>query len=144
MGLRTSAVVLVLLAWLAAPAAAQDSTATSPQPQSRATAAAAEKPAAEVARLPVDLERLQRRLRESAARDASGGPKIRFDVNVYAAAPRITIIRPEDNVRTGQPRWSAPSHQEMMNIVTPQPFRHMPGMSLDSVMRWLSGDNKGK
>jgi hypothetical protein len=140
MGFRTSAVVLVLLAWLAAPAAAQDSTATS----SESTATAAEKPAAELARLPVDLERLQRRLRESAARDARGGPKIRFDVNVYAAAPRITIIRPEDNVRTGQPRWSAPSHQEMMNIVTPQPFRHMPGMSLDSVMRWLSGDNKGK
>lgn len=139
MASRTSAVALLLLAWLAQPAAAQGPDSSSTEP-----AAAADKAPAEVNRLPVDVGRLQRRLKESAEREARGAPTIRFDISVYASAPRIVLIRPEDNVKTGQPRWSAPSHQEMFNIVTPQQFRHMPGISFGSVKRWLEGESKSK
>src|SRR5688572_22676963 len=117
MSLSSAAVVtLFLVACAAQPAAAQDAT---PAPEAPSQAHASSE--ANVDKLPVDLSRLQRRLKDSAEREARGGPKLRFDINVYAAAPRIQLIRPEDNVRTGQPRWSAPSHQDMINIVTPQP-----------------------
>jgi hypothetical protein len=141
MSLTMSAVAtLIMLAWLAQPAAAQDAIPAETSSSARATDGSE----ANVDRLPVDLRRLQRRLSDSAERDARGGPKIRFDINVYASAPRIQLVTPQDNVRTGQPRWSAPSHQEMMNLVTPQPFRHMPGISLGSVIKWFEGENKSR
>jgi hypothetical protein len=144
MNFRTAALSALLFAWLVQPAAAQSSAAGDARPDAATHATPAERTdpgrTAPAVKLPVDLARLQRRLQESAERDAKGAPKIRFDVSVYAVAPRIQILRPEDNLRYGQPRRSAPTHQDMMNLVTPQPFRHMPGMGLGSVINWFKTD----
>jgi hypothetical protein len=94
-------------------------------------------------KLPVNLDRLQQKVKESVAREENTGFTLRYTVDVFAPAPRIQLFQPDDNLRFGAPRFAVPTHQQMMDVVTPQEFRS-PVMDFSNLMRWLQIVNKEK
>jgi hypothetical protein len=98
--LRCLAAVFAVMVGLAAPALAQE--------------------AVDVSRLPVDLQRIQRGLRESAVREEREGLNLRYTVEVYGQAPPIELFTPGSNLATGPVPYGAPSHREMIEHVTPK------------------------
>ena len=103
---------------------------------------AATPPSVNVERLPVSLSRIQRALRESAEREERNGLNIRYIIDVYGTAPRIDILDPKtDNLRVGPVPYGAPTHQQMLEIMTPQEFR-APVMDFSALMRWFQERSK--
>lgn len=77
----------------------------------------------DVRRLPLNLGRIGRQLRQSEVREERNGLNLRYTVDVYGQAPRIEIITPQTNVLTGAVPGSAPTHNEMLQMMTPPEFR---------------------
>jgi len=116
MAVRMTA-VLLLAAGLASPAVAQN--------------------AIDVSRLPVNLERIQRGLRESAVREEREGLNLRYTVEVYGQAPPIVLFDPGANLESGPVPYGAPTHREMIEHVTPREFRRQPA-DIGALVRWLA------
>ena len=91
----------------------------------------------DVTRLPIDLTKVTRELRQSTATESHNGLHIRYSVDVYGQAPRIEMFTKQDNLGSGPVPYGAPSHQEMINHVTPQEYR-APYADFGSLIRWLS------
>jgi hypothetical protein len=106
-----------------------------------ATAAAAQGTSVDVKRLPVDLGKVTRQLRQSAQSESRNGLHIRYTVDVYGQAPRIDLFTKQDNLATGPVPYGAPSHREMIEHVTPMEYR-APYADLASLLRWLSEKSK--
>ena len=97
---------------------------------------------ATVQRFGVDLQRIQRALRQSAERQEGNGLNIRYIIDVYGTAPRIKILDPKtDNLRVGPVPYGAPTHQQMLDVMTPQEFR-APVADFSALMRWLQDKSK--
>jgi hypothetical protein len=113
------------------------------QPETRATpsAAAAQPAAVDVNRLPLDLSRIQRRLRSESSRDAGDGLNLRYFVDVYAPAPPIVLFTPQDNLQTGPVPYSAPTHREVLQHITPREHSAPPA-DFSSLFRWLKDRKK--
>lgn len=111
-------------------------TALSAQEQNAAPSAQ-EQPAVDVNRLPIDLGRIQRELRQSAERDENEGLRLQYFVDVYGQAPPLVIFGPEDNLVEGPVPYGAPTHREMIEQNTPIDYRPIP-WDLNSAFRWLS------
>jgi len=116
MAMRAAAAALVALA-LAAPVAAQN--------------------AIDVSRLPIDLERIQRGVRESTVREEREGLHLRYTVEVFGQAPPIVLFSPDANLGTGPVPYGAPTHREMIEHVTPKEFR-APAADFSALIRWLA------
>lgn len=101
------------------------------------TAGAYAQEAVDVSRLPIDLHKIQRELRQSAERAEHEGLAIRYVVDVFGQAPPIVLFRPEDNLRYGPVPYGAPTHQEMIEHVTPQEYRAPPA-DISALLRWLA------
>jgi hypothetical protein len=97
----------------------------------------AQQPAIDVNRLPIDVGRIQRELRQSAKRDENEALRLRYFVDVYGQAPPLVIFGPEDNLVDGPVPYGAPTHREMVNQNTPIDYRPM-AWDLNSLYRWLS------
>jgi hypothetical protein len=106
-----------------------------------ADAAFAQQPSVDVKRLPIDLTKVTRDLRQSAATESHNGLHIRYTVDVYGQAPRIEFFTKQDNLAKGPVPYGAPSHQEMINHVTPQEYR-APYADVGNLIRWLSDKAK--
>jgi hypothetical protein len=106
-----------------------------------AEAAFAQQPSVDVKRLPIDLAKVTRELRQSTATESHNGLHIRYSVDVYGQAPRIEFFNKQDNLGSGPVPYGAPSHQEMINHVTPQEYR-APYADFGSLIRWLSDKAK--
>jgi len=91
----------------------------------------------DVSRLPVDLERIQRGLRESADREEREGLNLRYRVQIYGQAPPIVLFGPEANLAGGPVPYGAPTHREMIDHVTPKEFRP-PVADFSALIRWLA------
>ena len=89
----------------------------------------------------LNLARIQRGLQKSAERQDYDGLNLRFYVNVYAPAPPIKLFTPLDNLLYGPAPYGAPTHRDMMNLMTPQEFS-APAADFSGLARWLA--NKGK
>ena len=89
----------------------------------------------------LNLARIQRGLQKSAERQDYDGLNLRFYVNVYAAAPPIKLFTPLDNLLYGQAPYGAPTHRDMMNLMTPKEFS-APAADFSGIARWFA--NKGK
>ena len=120
---------LVGIGVIPASAAAQDR-ATPPALSNNA-------PAIDVSKLPLDLHRIERQLRQTTEREDHEGLRLRYFVDVYGRAPRIDLFMPGENLTTAPVPWGAPTHQEMIDHVTPQEFRSPP-MDLNSLFQWLT------
>ena len=97
----------------------------------------------DVNRLPIDLARIQRQLQESADREEREGLNLRYVVNIYGRRPVIEIIRPGENALVGPVPNSAPTHNEILDHITPKEFRS-PVMDLPGAIKWLSDRLRGK
>jgi hypothetical protein len=97
--------------------------------------------AVDVSRLPIDLRRIQRELRQTTIREERDGLNLRYFVDVYAKAPDIVLFTPEDNLLTGPVPYGAPTHREMLNMITPQEHR-APAANFGNLFRWLSGEKE--
>jgi hypothetical protein len=101
----------------------------------------------DVSRLPLDLDRIQRKLRQTTIREESDGPlRLRYVVDVYGIAPRIELFTEKDNLVFGQVPFGAPTHRDMLEMMTPQEFRS-PAADFGALARWLAdkaskGDKK--
>jgi len=89
----------------------------------------------------LNLARIQRGLQKSAERQDYDGLNLRYYVNVYAPAPPIKLFTPLDNLLYGPAPYGAPTHRDMMNLMTPQEFS-APAADFSGLARWLT--NKGK
>jgi hypothetical protein len=97
----------------------------------------------DVDRLPIDVGRIQRELRQSAERNENEGLRLRYFVDVYGQAPPLVIFGPQDNLVDGPVPYGAPTHREMVEHVTPRDYRPM-AWDLNSLYRWLSERAKKK
>jgi hypothetical protein len=148
MKVSTAAVVFAALAIASSPAllpdastlvAAQQSASepsvprrAEPAPRTPASAAL------DVDRLPIDLQRIERQLRQAGGERAEfEGLRLRYFVDVYGKAPRIELFAPDENLNNGPVPWGGPTHRQMLEIMTPKEFRSPP-MDLSALMRWLA------
>ena len=87
-------------------------------------------------RLPVNLERVKRKL---AALPASDNQRSLLDLNyyleVYGRTPRLNLLAGFDS-HTGPVPFGGPSHADMRALWTPEAFR-APVADLGSVFDWL-------
>ena len=84
----------------------------------------------DVSRLPIDLRQIERRFREAEIRSERAGLNLRYYVEVYGKAPNLVLFTKEDNLEHGPVPYGAPTHREMMEIVTPPEFRNHGGVNL--------------
>jgi len=106
-----------------------------------AQAASAQQTSVDVSRLPIDLKKVTRELRQSAASESGTGLNIRYRVAVYGEAPRVELFTKRDNLANGPSPYGAPSHRDMLEHVTPKEYR-APYADISSLLRWLSEKSK--
>jgi hypothetical protein len=80
-------------------------------------------PAVDVNRLPINLERIQRKLRQAAVREERDGLNLKYMVDVFGLAPPIQFFAPREDLRNGPVPYGAPTHRQMVEAVTPQEYR---------------------
>ena len=102
-----------------------------------AHAAAAQQTPVDVKRLPIDLAKVTRQLRQTAGTESHSALHIRYTIDVYGQAPRIELFTKQDNLATGPAPYGAPTHRDMINQVTPIEFR-APIMDFSTLLRWLT------
>ena len=95
----------------------------------------------DVTRLPIDLARVQRALRESSVREERDGLNLRYTVEVYAQAPPFVLFGSGVTVPGGPVPYGAPTHREMVEQVTPKEYR-APAADFSALLRWLAERSK--
>ena len=105
------------------------------------TSAAYAQESIDVSRLPINLERIQRELRQSAEREEREGLNLRYVIDVFGQAPPIVIFGPEFDLTYGPTPNSAPTHKEMIEHVTPKEYR-APAADFSALLRWLAERSK--
>jgi hypothetical protein len=130
---------LIQATWASAQEGAQ------PQPSGKPDSAKPASPEStvDVSRLPINLERIQRQLRRSTVRDESEGLNLRYVVDVFGQAPRIELFPNRDYSLSGPAPYGAPTHQDMLRVMTPQEFS-APAANLGNLFRWFSDKAKDK
>ena len=91
----------------------------------------------DVSRLPLNLDRIQRALRQSAIREERQGLNLRYVIDVFGQAPPLVVFTKEDNLLTGPVAYGAPTHREMIEHVTPREYR-APAADFSALLRWLA------
>ena len=98
----------------------------------------------DVSRLPINIDRIHRQLRQTTVREERDGLNLRYIVDVYGQAPKLEFFTKQDSLRDGAVPYGAPTHQDMLNVMTPQEYR-APAADFGSLLRWFSsrsGDKK--
>src|SRR4026207_1611754 len=88
-----------------------------------ADSAFAQQTSVDVKRLPIDLTKVTRDLRQSAATESRTGLHIRYTVDVYGQAPRIELFTKQDNLEKGPAPDGAPSHHVPLHHAQPHDYR---------------------
>lgn len=90
------------------------------------------------ASLPVSLERIKRRLLDRPAQQTDL-LRLQYYVEVYGKAPKVDLFAGFD-LRHGPVPFTAPTHQDILEMVTPQEFRSPPVdvlTPLQALFEWL-------
>ena len=122
-------VLLVLIGGIAAEAQQPERQPPQPRPQ------------VNVDRLPIDIGRIQRELRQSTERQQQEGLNLKFQIEVFGSAPQIELFTPADNLKNGPVPYGAPTHQQMLQMMTPKEFSS-PVMDFNGLFRWLTEKTK--
>ena len=120
---RTIVIAALFASGLAVPAAAQS--------------------AVDVSKLPVNVERIQRQLRQSTVREERDGLKLRYIVDVFGQAPRIELFTEQENLQNGPVPYGAPTHQQMIEAITPREYR-APAADFGALFRWVADKARDK
>jgi hypothetical protein len=97
----------------------------------------------DVSKLPVNLDRIQRQLQQTAVREERDGLNLRYIIDVYGRAPRIELFPKQENLLTGPVPYGAPTHRDVLQQITPQEFS-APAADLGAFFRWLSDKTRDK
>jgi hypothetical protein len=98
----------------------------------------------DVGKLPLNLARIQKQLKQSTVREDREGLNLRYFVPVYGQAPRIDLFpNREPGLFTAPPPYGAPTHSQMIQQVTPQEYR-APAADFSALARWFSDKSKNK
>lgn len=89
-----------------------------------------------VDRLPINLSRLERQLRQPVEREKWDGFRLNYTVEVFGAAPKLQFFEPKDVLPSGPIPYGAPTHREMVDVMTPREYR-APAADFSSFFRWL-------
>jgi hypothetical protein len=100
-------------------------------------------PTVDVSRLPIDMDRIKRQVRQTTERAESDGLRLRYVVDVFGQSPRIELFGGMENALTGPAPYGAPTHQDMLQIMTPQEFS-APAANFGNLFRWLADRAKSK
>ena len=113
--MRGLALLTACLIGLAQPAWAQNSSPPAP--------AASEAPAIDASKLGVSLSRIALGLKTAESREKQNpeGLKLEYSVQVYGSAPRIELF-PDVDLVGGQVPDSAPSHNQVIDFLTPKEY----------------------
>ena len=76
-------------------------------------------------------------------RDESDGLRLRYIVDVFGQAPRIELFTNRDYLAHGPAPYGAPTHQDLLQIITPQEHR-APAADFGNLFRWLADKAKDK
>ena len=120
----TLSVATAILVGLTMPALADQSPAT--ETPATGGAIATTTPGVDLARLPVNVGRIGRQLQQAQVREERDGLKIRYTIEVYGELPKIQYITPLDNILTGDVPRTAPTHADMIRMMTPLEFSTPP------------------
>jgi hypothetical protein len=99
------------------------------------TAAAQQRPV-DVDKLPINIPRIQRELRQSTIREERSGLNIRYIIDVYGQAPPLEFFTKQDNLLNGPVPYGGPTHREVLEVITPPAYR-APAMDFGALIRWL-------
>jgi hypothetical protein len=127
--MRSISAALIVLT-LAAPVAAQDGVRV-----------ATEARTVDVEQLPIDLKRIQRELRQARDIEEREGLNLRYTIHIYGSAPPLQIFNEDANLANGPVPYGAPTHQEIINQITPIEYR-APFADFSALMRWLADRKK--
>jgi hypothetical protein len=97
----------------------------------------------DVDQLPVDVARVLRGLRQTTIREERDGLRLKYFIDVYGQAPPIELFTRQDNLRNGPVPYGAPTHNEILRMITPQEYR-APVADFSALIRWLSDKAKDK
>jgi hypothetical protein len=97
----------------------------------------------DVAKLPVNLARIQQQLQQTTVREERDGLNLRYIVDVYGRAPRIELFPPQPNLMTGPAPYGAPTHQDILRQITPQEHS-APAADFGALFRWLADKAKDR
>src|SRR4029078_6748041 len=92
---------------------------------------------------PINMDRINRQVRQSTVRDESDGLRLRYVVDVFGQSPRIELFGGMQGALTGPAPSGAPPHQDMLQIMPPQEFS-APAANFGNLFRWLSDKAKSK
>ena len=95
----------------------------------------------DVDRLPINVERIHRELRQSAIREERDGLNLRYVIDVYGQAPPIVLFGPDAPLGTGPVPYGAPTHKDMLEQMTPKEFS-APIADFSALLRWLAERSK--
>jgi hypothetical protein len=84
----------------------------------------------DVTRLPIDLQRIERHFRQGQIREERDGLNLRYFVDVFAKAPNLVLLTKQDNLQYGPVPKSAPTHSDMLEMMTPREFRNHGGVNI--------------
>lgn len=91
----------------------------------------------DVSRLPLDLQRIHRELRQTTVREDRRGLNLAYRIEVFGEAPPLVIFRKEDNLVYGPVPYGAPTHREIVERITPREYR-APAADIGALVRWLA------
>ena len=75
-------------------------------------------------KLPVSLDRIKRELSRTEQTAENGVIlRLRYYVDVYSRSPAVDLIRNTFDLSDGPVPYGAPTHQEMLNAMTPRRWR---------------------
>jgi hypothetical protein len=135
--------IVILLAGPGSVSAGQATGEPSPaQPPTNGEPRAARPPAGE---LPVSLERIRRKLAQAPS-SRTKGLKLEYYVEVYGKSPQMDLLA-DFNPTTGAVQYGSPTHQEFLDLVTPQEFKSPPADLLTpaiALMKWLADKGRDK
>jgi hypothetical protein len=94
-------------------------------------------PSIDVGKLPIDMQRVRRRLAASSTTEERDGLNLRYVVTVFGESPRIKLFTPADNLAFGQAPYGAPSHGDLMRMITPIEYR-APAANFGAAFRWFA------
>jgi hypothetical protein len=114
-------IAALLCSGVAVPATAGQGSATG--------AVATTTPGVDLARLPVNVARIGRQLRQVESTEERNGLRLKYTIQVFGDAPKLKLVTPLDNLLTGDVPKSAPTHTDMIRQMTPKEFS-APVMSL--------------
>ena len=87
--------------------------------------------------LPISITRIRQKLVQlPRSTEATHGLKLEYYIEVIGKAPQVDFFTNFD-VNSGPAPFSPPTHQDFLNVVTPQGFR-TPPVDFSALMAWLA------